>query len=649
MFAKTKIDKRVPYILFGFWLLIAVFFFRATTQVHADPINEIEPNDIPETAQMLDMIGRENYVIASTNPGNDRDWYKFTATAGQTYVIEIFEASASFNAPPDGDNCYGFDDDGGLGLKIYDSSITEIVRSCAPNNTRAGAGNVHNIIQFTTGASGEFYIQVIPNKSNVTGDYKLRVLYQYDNAAASWDTNYEPNNRLMNAAPIQIGREYAITTMVEQRIVNYATNFVDVDWFRFEAEANKAYVIEIFNADANFNAGSQDRNCRSFADDEGVGLAIYDESATRIVDSCEPNDTRAGSGNVHNIIQFTPGLAGTYFIKVIPNESNRYGSYSLRVMPKYDDAIASWDSNYEPNNRLMNAAPIQIGRENAIDTDIEQRIVNYATNSVDTDWYRFEAEANETYVIEVFNADANFNAGSQGRNCRSFADDEGIGLVIYDESGTRIVDSCEPNDTRVGSGNVHNIVQFTPGLADTYFIKVIPNEHNRYGDYSLRVLPSHNNQLASWDSNYEPNNRAANAHLLQPGQTLSTNIESRSSTYSTNFVDRDWYRLEAVGGQTYTIETVNVAPNLATSSGSNCTGSTRTGLGIVVYDPTVSTRIVERCSANGSGNVHTTVTFQAGLSGTYYVWIIPNSSTAFGNYSVRLGGQEKVYLPAIVR
>ena len=111
----------------------------------------------------------------------------------------------------------------------------------------------------------------------------------------------------------------------------------------------------------------------------------------------------------------------------------------------------------------------------------------------------------------------------------------------------------------------------------------------------------------------------------------------------------DWYRLEAVAGQTYTVETVSVAANLASSSGPNCRGFNSTGLGIVVFDPSLSTRVEEQCNANGGGNVHTTVTFEAGLSGTYYIWIIPNSRDTFGNYSVRIPGQGKLFLPFMMR
>jgi hypothetical protein len=628
------------------------------TTINNGPILEIEPNNTSGSAQILSVIGRENYVIASINPANDRDWFRFDAVAGQTYVIEVFEASASLNAAT-GTLCLGaIPSASGVGLRIYDASVTQIAASCRPNAERSGAGNVHNIVQVTTAINSALYIEVVPNSSTVTGDYKLRILRQYNHPSASWDSNYEPNNRRATAAPIQIGRENAISATIEQRIANYATNHVDVDWYWFSAEADKTYTVEIFNVAANFNAASGD-NCANnppYESGSGIGLRIVDASGTSLVHQCRPNFFFSGSGNVHNIVQFTPSLAGDYFIQVIPNENNRHGDYQLRVLPPYDDPLASWDENFEPNNHRATAAPIQVGRGNAISATIEQRITNYATNRVDVDWYWFTAEADKTYTVELFNAAANFNAAS-GDNCANnppYESGSGIGLRIVDASGTSLVHQCRPNFFFSGSGNVHNAVQFTPGLAGNYFIQVIPNENARYGDYQLRILLPHNDPLASWDANYEPNNRPVNAYLLQPGRLLNTNIEARISAYSTNRVDQDWYRLQAIAGQTYTIETVNVVPSLATASGRNCHGSfTRTGLGIVVFDPTVSVRVAEECGANGQGNVHTTASFTAGLTGAYYVWIIPNSQTASGNYGVRLvgifEGEHKLYLPTVIR
>jgi hypothetical protein len=294
----------------------------------------------------------------------------------------------------------------------------------------------------------------------------------------------------------------------------------------------------------------------------------------------------------------------------------------------------------EPNNSSGQAQILAaIGREH---------YVNAAINSGgDQDWYQFSAEAGVTYVIELFEVGASLNTIS-GSQC-GHGSDYGVGLRLYDDSGTEITYSCAPNYYDSGSANVHNILAFTPGLAGTYFIKVIPNHENLNGYYSLRVLPQYDQPGASWDTKFEPNNTPATAQLLPPSQTLTTDIETRLTNYATNFVDRDWYRLEAIAGETYRIETVNVSSSLTTSSGKLCQGSTKIGLGIRLYDPTLSTILAYQCSANGTGNVHTSLTFVPDISGTYYIWILPNSSTVSGSYSLRFAGVETVYLPTIRR
>ncbi len=630
----------LPLILVMLYGLGGVSFAKASPE---GPIDENEPNNTSQQAQTLSVIGRENYVNAAISPAGDQDWYKFNAEAGVTYVVELFEVSASVN------NAAGYLCNGaygaGVGLIVYDASITEIAASCEPNDHNSGAGNVHNILEFTVGVSGIYYIHTLGHHNSVTGNYKLRILPDYTNPIASWDENYEPNNRRSTAAQIIVGRENALSTDIEQRIVNYATNFVDVDWYRFDANADQTYTIELFNVDISFN-NAAGYSCNGQYG-SGIGLIVYDATGTDITASCEPNDNNAGSGNIHNILQFTPGLPGTYFIKVIPHHEDLNGEYSLRVLPQYDQPGTSWDTQFEPNNRRLTAAEILVGRENAIATNVEERIINYATNFVDVDWYHFEANAGQTYTIELFNIDISFN-NAAGYSCNgSFG--AGVGLIVYDATGVDIAASCEPNDYNIGSGNVHNILQFTPGLAGTYFIKVIPHQEDLNGNYSLRVLPQYDQPGSSWDTQFEPNNKPHTAYLLSPGQPLTSDIETRLANYATNFVDRDWYRIDALAGEAYIIETFNVSNSLAVGSGSLCQGATRTGLGILIYDPTLSTILIRQCSVNGTGNVHTTITFVPDISGTYYIWILPNSSTVSGSYSVRLGGVDKVYLPMVKR
>ena len=609
-----------------------------------------EPNNVRMNATPIN-IGLSNSIESTIEPrianyatnDVDRDWFHFNATADTTYVIELFNVDANFNAAS-GSKCNGYSDEG-IGLKIVDDSGTVIAYECEPNDGRDGAGNSHSVLSFTPGLSGDYFLMVIPNNSTRSGTYHLRVLPQYDDNTAEWQTNFEPNNHIMNAAEVGIGRNHAITAAIEARTTNYATNMTDYDWYRFEAVAGKAYTLELFNVDSNFNAASGS-NCNGYSD-EGLGMRLYDPSRTQISSVCEPNDGKHGSGDVHNILTITPGISGTYFVLIMPNSSTRSGNYSLRVLPDYNDPVSSWDSNYEPNNRLNRAAKLEIGRTNAIRAAVEDQTINYATNFVDVDWYYFRGEANASYLLELYDVDSNFNAAS-GANCNGYSD-EGLGIVIYDSSGTRLTYACEPNNKQLGSGNVLSSLQFDPGVTADYFIKIISNSSSRNGQYSLRVLPHFSDSMASWDANAEPNNTPMRAALLTPNQPIITDIESRSSNLSTNFVDRDWYRIEAIAGETYVVETVNVAASLTTANGSLCQGSRRTGLGIRVVDPTLSTTIARQCSANGEGAIHTQVEFTAATTGTYYVWVLPNTSSVSGTYTLRLNGQHQVFVPIIIR
>ena len=72
------------------------------------------------------------------------------------------------------------------------------------------------------------------------------------------------------------------------------------------------------------------------------------------------------------------------------------------------------------------------------------------------------------------------------------------------------------------------------------------------------------------------------------------------------------------------------------------------GLSVTVYDPSLSTTIVQQCTSNGTGVVDTAVSFDATVSGSYLVKIVPNGHDASGSYDLRLvdlGTTHFIYLP----
>jgi len=404
----------------------------------------------------------------------------------------------------------------------------------------------------------------------------------------------------------------------------------DVDWFSFEAQPGKSYVVELFNVDLSLAA--EGTNCSGLY--EGVGLKVYDPSLSKIETQCRPS----GSGNVQSIVQFRTETSGRYHIQVIPNAGNVVGNYALRVLPEYSDANAWWDeSTFEPNNRAYQALEITPGQANALTSEIEARDGGYHTNFVDVDWYRFNAQAGKSYVVELFNVD--ISLATEGGNCSGLY--EGVGLNVYNPSlSEKVATECRPS----GAGNVQSIVQFRTESSGWYHIQVIPNANSVVGRYNIRVLPQYDDPNASWDeSTLEPNNLAPQAVEITPNQALTSAIGARDGNYITNAVDVDWYRFNAIGGQSYAIELFNVDSTLTDPEGGNCSGLYQ-GVGLRVHDSSIISNpranyLATECDPNGTGEVHNRLQFRPETTGVYHILLIPNADSASGNYSIRVLGE----------
>ncbi|NOQ16633.1 MAG: hypothetical protein GQ581_06200 [Methyloprofundus sp.] len=398
--------------------------------------------------------------------------------------------------------------------------------------------------------------------------------------------------------------------------------------FRFNAAAGKSYVIEIFNVDRNLGDIRGD-NCKLNYTNLGLGLKISDSSATIIESSCEAN----GSGNIHNYVQFDAGLGGQFQVDVVPNLAGTdiAGKFSIRVQPKYDDQNVAWDTNFEPNNIGLSAAPINLGAQNSITSNIEERNTSFGTNQVDFDWYQFNASPDQQYVIEIYNV-IRLLGTETGDNCQRNYTRSGLGLKITDSLFTEIASTCEPS----GTGNTHNRVTFKSGIGGVFHIGIIPNSRTAYGTYSLRALPFHDAPANSWDTDHEPNNHPTNAFLIPLSEVVPSKIEERNTSYSTNSSDLDYYRFEGEANQTYQVELLDVSSNLKNSSGGNCRiNYTISGVGLKVLDSQF-VELASQCSPIEESNIHNFIQFKTGLSGVYYIGVIPNAENAFGTYNLRV-------------
>ncbi len=401
--------------------------------------SEAEPNDSMGEANLIG-IGYSNPVINATiTSKDDIDYYKFTlTTVNITYVIETFNIQTNTSSEA-------------TALYLYDANGTELAEDFWGDN---GTNNANARITYTFSTAGTYYVSV-QDYNGWTGIYSLRILPKHDEPGAGWDleNDYEPNDVLSLANRIEVGLEKAQNHQITPNSA-YVSNAPDRDFYHFNAEAGRTYVIETFNVQTN-------------ASGYATSVYLYDANSTELANDYYGSN---GTNNANARITYTFSTAGTYYVSV-QNFSGWTGRYSLRILPKHDEPGADWDpeNDYEPNDVLSLANHIEVGSEKAQTHQITPNSA-YVSNGPERDFYHFNAAAGRTYVIETFNVQTN-------------ASDDATGIYLYDANGTELADDyCGCN----GTNNVNARITYTFSAAGTYYV-LVRGYNNWTGTYSLRI------------------------------------------------------------------------------------------------------------------------------------------------------------------
>lgn len=471
-----------PKIMLLMVAVLASMLTPLSQVVRAAPIQE-SPDSSFDTPLIMPAIGSEEPVVATIGVPGDVDGFQFTAVAGRTYAIELFNVNASLGQGTQLYYCNGFNGYyRGMGLAAFDvSTNSQLILQCQPN----GTGNVLTSITIKAASSGAYKLKVYAHVATSIGAYSLRVLPKYEEDGATWDPqSFEPNNAEANAYLLVTGREHAITSTIEQRDSIYATNSGDKDWYRFSAVTGQTYTIEVFNVSASLGQGTQLYYCNGFNGYyRGLALFVYDAvTNSTVTQQCQPN----GSNNILSTMSFKASSTGTYTLLIYPHVPTTTGTYSVRVLPKYGEAGASWDTqNYEPNNSEPNAYPITTEQAQGFSSTIEPRDSIYATNSGDNDWYVFQARRGEPYTVEVSDV-----GGSIGQSTNLYYCDglnnyyHGLGIAAYNATtGVKLASRCQPN----GSGSIHTSIQFQAVSNGSITVRIFPHVGSEFGQYVLRI------------------------------------------------------------------------------------------------------------------------------------------------------------------
>ncbi len=580
-----------PFGLFGLIAIVMMVLVSTSATAHA----ETEPNDTFDTADPIG-IGLSNAEVGATLTQDDYDYFIFTAVAGRTYVIE------TYNIQGTGDTA--------TGLWLYDSTQALITHDQYGDN---GTGSANARIQYTFLTGGTYYILVKDAQYYTwTGTYSLRILPRYDEPGAEWDTtnDNEPNDVRALANQIEVGLSNAQTHQLFNNS-NYVTNGSDYDYYWFTAVAGRTYVIETFNIQG--------------TGDTATGVWLYDSSGAEITND-RYGDNGTGQGNAR--ITYTFSTTGTYFILVKDAlYADWTGTYSLRILPKYDELGAAWDAtnDYEPNDVMVLANELEVGLNNAQTHQLFNNN-NYVSNNSDYDFYRFTAVAGHTYVIETYNVQRSSSTAT--------------GLWLYDSSGAEITNDRYGNN---GTGQANARITYTFSTSGTYFVLVKDALYADWtGTYSLRILPKFDEPGAAWDAtnDYEPNDVLALAYHLQSGaENAQSHQLFNNSHLVSNGTDYDFYRFTVPAASTYIMQTFNIQANSRATS-------------LWLYSSSGTELASDRYGNSQIGTAEIEYTFIT--PGEYFLLVKAASSSNnwTGPYSVRVcNGSclQAVYLPFITR
>lgn len=416
----------------------------------------------------------------------------------------------------------------------------------------------------------------------------------------------EPNNTIAQANPIVVG----YTQGHRNATIPTAS---DVDVFKFTAAANATYVIETYNV-----AGTPGTDAN--------GIWLRNASGTALTDDRHANN---GTGTASARIVFTFVNAGIYYITVDTAEFGSWtGTYSLRVLPKYNQPGAGWDpaADYEPNDTKEIANAMTIGLGGAVTRQLADH-TSFATADSDNDYYVFTATAGRTYVIEIYNV-----AGTSSR---------AVGLWLYNNTGSAITNDQYGNN---GTGAVNARIIFTASASEAVFIQVKDATFEEWaGTYSLRVLPRYNEAGAAWNTqqDYEPNDvyQLSNPIAVGVGSSVVRQILDTSNLVSPND-EQDFFVFTAVAGRTYVIQTYN-------------TGTTDRATGLWLYNTSGSAITNDQYGNQGTGTLDAEIEYTIPTSGHYFVMVRAATFENWtGTYSFRVcqtSCLQRVYVPYMRR
>ena len=268
----------------------------------------------------------------------DLDWFRFSTQTGRDYLIEV-----------DPDTLPQ------VRLSLFGAGGAPLIEQ------RTGFPGETTRVAFRAGGDGERFIRVGDGVTNGIGTYDVTVVQIVDDH----------------------GDTFGASTRIE--VEDPPTDGVlgsgaDVDWFRFQAEGGKEYILET-----------------TLLELDGARLRLFDTDGTTLL------ETNQDSGR---IIWMAPPLGGRFFAEVSAEFDSDFGSYQFDIRLEEDDHGDNDLTATPVESRSSTAGEITTG---------------------DVDWFSFQADQGSQFDFEV-------RLGTLPDSVLRLIDDDGDELEFSDDA-----------------------------------------------------------------------------------------------------------------------------------------------------------------------------------------------------------------------
>ncbi|MEH2437401.1 MAG: hypothetical protein V7K25_24730 [Nostoc sp.] len=393
------------------------------------------PGSTLATAQNIGVLKSFKYndAIGNTNP---IDYYKFSLTSTSNIALLLSGVTQNYV-------------DAAI---YYDSNNDGLIESGEQLYSDYAGSSRNGQITATLGASGNYYVGITQDSSNVNSNYSLQL------SATSAPPSIVPNPGNTLSSAYNIGNLTGTKTFKE-----FVGNVDSVDYYKFSLTSTSNIALLLSGVTQNY-----------------VDAAIYyDSNNDGLIESGEQLYSDYAGSSRNGQITATLGASGNYYVGITQDSSNVNSNYSLQL------SATSAPPSIVPNPGNTLSSAYNIGNLTGTKTFKE-----FVGNVDSVDYYKFSLTSTSNIALLLSGVTQNYVDAA----------------IYYDSNNDGLIESGEQLYSDYAGSSRNGQITATLGASGNYYVGITQDSSNVNSNYSLQlsatsappsIVPNPGNTLSS--------------------------------------------------------------------------------------------------------------------------------------------------------